>query len=256
MNHTAPSVEHLSAWVAKAQELEKLEQRSKGSSAVLIPVIMKEDGYHILYEVRAAKLRTQPGEICFPGGRIEPGEDPGEAAVREAMEELLIRRDQIEVVAQLNKNPGPGSIALYSYIGILHGYEGTWSRAEVEYVFTLPLDWILTHDPKIYQIELTRNIPEDFPFDKVPYGKDYHWRSEYHQIPFYPELQSAPDQTGGPRTERGGMGPEGSGGQKGPAEPISEGETIPADLPVLWGATARVTYALAELLKKVPFKDL
>ena len=97
MKHTAPSVEHLRAWVEKAQELEKLEQRSKGSSAVLIPVIMKADGYHILYEVRAAKLRTQPGEICFPGGRIEPGEDPGEAAVREAMEELLIRRDQIEI---------------------------------------------------------------------------------------------------------------------------------------------------------------
>lgn len=249
MNHIAPSVEQLSAWVAKAQELESHEQRLKGSSAVLIPVILKEDGYHVLYEVRAAKLRTQPGEICFPGGRIEPGEDPGETAVREAMEELLISRDQIEVVARLNKNPGPGSVALYSFIGVLHGYEGTWSRAEVEYVFTLPLNWILTHDPKIYQIELTRNIPEDFPYDKVPYGKDYRWRKEYHQIPFYPELQTV--------TSRNGQQTEESGGdRKGPAEPVLEEETIPADLPVLWGATARVTYALAQLLKKVPLKDL
>lgn len=246
MSNTAFSVEHLRAWVEKAQE-EEGQERSKGSSAVLVPVILREDGYHVLYEVRAAKLRTQPGEICFPGGRIEPGEEPYETAVREAMEELLISRDQIEVVAQLNKNPGPGSIALYSFIGVLHGYEGTWSRAEVEYVFTIPLDWILTHDPKIYRIELTRNIPEDFPFDKVPYGKEYHWRKEYHQIPFYPALLPVPEEEG---VQEGMQAEGGADRLKGPAEAVVEGESIPQDIPVLWGATARVTYALAELLKK------
>ncbi|MDO4418235.1 MAG: hypothetical protein Q4C02_08170, partial [Eubacteriales bacterium] len=69
------------------------------------------------------------------------------------------------------------------------------------------------------------------------------------QIPFYPDLQTV--------TSRDGQqAEEGRGQQKGPAEPVLEEETIPADLPVLWGATARVTYALAQLLKKVPLKDL
>ncbi|MFP3361046.1 coenzyme A pyrophosphatase, partial [Planococcus sp. SIMBA_143] len=36
--------------------------------AILLPLMEKEDGIHLLFEVRAASLRRQPGEICFPGG--------------------------------------------------------------------------------------------------------------------------------------------------------------------------------------------
>ena len=42
--------------------------------AVLVPLIRREDGIHVLYEVRARDLDRQPGEICFPGGMQEPGE--------------------------------------------------------------------------------------------------------------------------------------------------------------------------------------
>ena len=38
--------------------------------AILLPLIQKEDGLHILFEVRSLKLRSQPGEICFPGGEL------------------------------------------------------------------------------------------------------------------------------------------------------------------------------------------
>jgi len=58
--------------------------------AVILPVIDLDDGKgpQILYEVRAQKLDRQPGEVCFPGGQIESGETPLEAALRET-EELL-----------------------------------------------------------------------------------------------------------------------------------------------------------------------
>ena len=41
--------------------------------AVLCPFVEREDGPHLLFEVRAAGLR-QGGEVCFPGGRMEPGD--------------------------------------------------------------------------------------------------------------------------------------------------------------------------------------
>ena len=44
------------------------------SYAVLVPLVEREDGIHVLYEVRALTLRRQPGEVCFPGGHIEAGE--------------------------------------------------------------------------------------------------------------------------------------------------------------------------------------
>ncbi|NEU34154.1 CoA pyrophosphatase, partial [bacterium LRH843] len=57
--------------------------------AVLVPLVQKQDELHVLFEVRAHHLRRQPGEICFPGGKIEPNDStPQDAAVRETTEEL------------------------------------------------------------------------------------------------------------------------------------------------------------------------
>ena len=59
----------------------------KGAS-VLIPLLQVRGEWNILFEVRNPGI-TQGGEICFPGGRVEPGEKPSDAAVRETQEELL-----------------------------------------------------------------------------------------------------------------------------------------------------------------------
>lgn len=57
--------------------------------AVVVPVVWREAGAELLIEVRAAGI-SQAGDPCFPGGRIEPGETPAEAAARELREELGI----------------------------------------------------------------------------------------------------------------------------------------------------------------------
>ena len=64
--------------------------------AVVIPIIREQGQYAVLFERRAGNLKIQPGEICFPGGSMEPGESPWEAALRELSEELLIQPDQAE----------------------------------------------------------------------------------------------------------------------------------------------------------------
>ena len=46
----------------------RIEQEKDKVSAVMIPLIKKNDGYHILFEVRSNKLSQQPGEICFAAG--------------------------------------------------------------------------------------------------------------------------------------------------------------------------------------------
>jgi 8-oxo-dGTP pyrophosphatase MutT (NUDIX family) len=51
---------------------------------------------------RAAHLRANPGEIAFPGGRIEPGEMPLQAALREAEEEVALNCDGLEVLGELS----------------------------------------------------------------------------------------------------------------------------------------------------------
>ena len=64
--------------------------------AVLLPLVKKEDGIHILFEERALTLNRQPGDICFPGGKVD-FEDVNEeyTAIRETIEELGLKRDDI-----------------------------------------------------------------------------------------------------------------------------------------------------------------
>lgn len=90
----------------------------------------------MVFEVRAGSLKTQPGEICFPGGAVERGETPKQAAVRETMEELLINRCQIRVIAPLDVLEAPGAMEISPFLGALQGYRWSYSEAEVDHTFS------------------------------------------------------------------------------------------------------------------------
>ena len=94
---------------------------------------------------RAGSLKTQPGEICFPGGAVERDETPKQAAIREAMEELLISRRQIRVIAPLDVLEAPGAMEISPFLGALQGYRWSYSEAEVDHTFSVPLRWFAEH---------------------------------------------------------------------------------------------------------------
>ena len=155
-------------------------------AAVMIPLIEKPDGsYDVLFEMRSRKLTRQPGEICFPGGRIEPGETAIECAVRETCEELLIKRDNISIFRELKRLTRENGTGIYPFAAVLNGYDGTWSADEVDHVFTLPLDWIASQEPKEYTLEVITRPGDDFPFDRIPGGRDYPWRIGKSKVYFY-----------------------------------------------------------------------
>lgn len=68
--------------------------------AIVLPVVFGSEGAELLIEVRAAGI-SQAGDPCFPGGRIEPGETPAEAAARELEEELGIHAAPENFLGQL-----------------------------------------------------------------------------------------------------------------------------------------------------------
>lgn len=76
------------------------EGLSRPDYSIVIPVIWTQDGPELLIEVRAAGI-SQEGDPCFPGGRIEPGETPARAAVRELKEELGLRIRSEQLLGQL-----------------------------------------------------------------------------------------------------------------------------------------------------------
>jgi 8-oxo-dGTP pyrophosphatase MutT (NUDIX family) len=81
-------------------DLPELRNQADAPAAVLVAVTARVRPGVIL-TLRREHLRTHAGQIAFPGGRIEPGEDPVTAALREASEELLLDPSSAEVVGTI-----------------------------------------------------------------------------------------------------------------------------------------------------------
>jgi 8-oxo-dGTP pyrophosphatase MutT (NUDIX family) len=68
-------------------------------AAVLAAMTEREEpGFLLLH--RPSNMRAHPGQIAFPGGKIDAGETPVEAALREAWEELGIHADDVRVIGE------------------------------------------------------------------------------------------------------------------------------------------------------------
>ena len=88
-------------------------------ASVLIPIIKRDNSYEILFEVRAKTLRSQPNEIAFPGGKIEKGEDPQTACIRETCEEIGITQDDIEIISPLDLYLNHSNLIIHPFLGII-----------------------------------------------------------------------------------------------------------------------------------------
>lgn len=152
--------------------------------AVLLPLIEGPEGWQVLFEVRAAGI-SQPGEVCFPGGRVEPGETPEEAAARECREELCLAPKQVELLGAGDRIATPGGVLVHSFAGALRGYTGGFSKSEVAQVFTVPLAWLKRQPPLVRDVPVVTAPGADFPFEKIPGGAAYPWRGGTYRVLFY-----------------------------------------------------------------------
>lgn len=154
------------------------------SSSVLIPLLKRNNTWHILFEVRSASI-AQGGEVCFPGGHIESGESAEAAAIRETAEELRISEDQISVVGSSEPAAGPHGRDVSAFYGILNNYDGTYSKEEVDHIFTVPLEELQEMQPAVYPAEYRIHLPENFPYEKIPGGRNYPWAAISRNLYFY-----------------------------------------------------------------------
>ncbi len=161
---------------------------ARNEFAVLAPLVDIGGELHLLYEVRSENLAKQPGEICFPGGKIEADESPKAAAVRETCEELLINKDDIKIIAPLDPIFPPSNFTLYTYIGQIE-YDAVkemkFSKDEVADVFTVPLSFILENKPEQLDYSLIPDIRSDFPYEKIGFPDGYKWRKGLVDVPVY-----------------------------------------------------------------------
>lgn len=156
--------------------------------SVVLPLIYLNDELHILYEVRSFNLNTQPGEISFPGGYVEDGESFLEAGIRETMEELNIKKDNINILGELDYIASPYNFILYSYLALLEDinvYNIDYNKDEVDHIFTVPLKFFLENEPILDYVLLETITKEDFPYHLIQDGKNYNWKKANYPVYFY-----------------------------------------------------------------------
>ena len=159
-------------------------------SAVLVPIVEIDGVLHILFEIRSSKLERQPGEICFPGGRIELDElaHPQRTAVRETVEELGIHSDQVVLLGPLDFQMGPPGTWIFPYLGFIEDFKGvTPNPLEVEDTFLAPMDHFI--EPKGSNTVEVAVRYINFPFEKLPdsYRERENWFKQWSYTNYYYE---------------------------------------------------------------------
>lgn len=183
--------------------------------ALGIPLVYYNGQLCIIFEVRSQLLTHQPGEVCLPGGAVEPGEDFALAAVRETSEELEISPDQIELIAPMDIYISPTGQYITPYLLFLKAYQGTYNLSEVAEIFYVPVKFFWENKPDIYENYIYTKPAKNLPIEKIPHRRKYPWRSGSSSVYFYPEFQGH----------------------------------------LIWGLTAKIMCSAAEIMKNAEYRD-
>ncbi len=155
-------------------------------ASILIPLIEKDNEWHILFEARSEKLKHQPGDICFPGGRIDKEDaSPEEAAIRETVEELGVSASNIEMLGELATYIPSTHMMIYPFAAILKSTDFVLSEDEVDHVFTVPVSYLMNHKPEEHIVDFDARPRKNFPFERIYGGKTYNFRNRQMTEIFY-----------------------------------------------------------------------
>ncbi len=156
--------------------------------SVMMPLVETAGETHVLFELRAKHMKTQPGEVCFPGGKIEDGETACECAVRETCEELGLCENDFEIIKQIDSSTNASGMIIHAFYGRMK--EAALERIvlsenEVDEVFLVPLSFFIGSEPYVWTETVgVRNL-DTFPYEMVGFDENYKWGDRVMEVPIY-----------------------------------------------------------------------
>ncbi|XP_023944991.2 mitochondrial coenzyme A diphosphatase NUDT8-like [Bicyclus anynana] len=128
--------------------------KPSATAAVLIPLCNVNERISLLYTVRATNLRSDSGNISFPGGKTDKSESPIETALRETKEEIGLSPKRVEIWGCGEAVPGrKNKIMISPVIGFIRDLQESdlcVNRNEVSEAFAAPLDMLCDSNNQFY----------------------------------------------------------------------------------------------------------
>ena len=149
--------------------------RTLRAAGVLVGVMDGPDGPSVLLTKRSSKLKHHPGQIAFPGGKVDPDDlGPVQAALREAHEEVGLPPENVRVIGTM---PTHETVTLFTVTPVLALIETDFTPVpevgEVDEVFTVPLSHVT--NPDRFSVEGRHWRGTRRHYFTVPYGPYYIW---------------------------------------------------------------------------------
>ena len=151
-------------------------------SAVLIALVDGDDGAEVLLTRRSMEMRNHRGEISFPGGRLDAGESPIDAALREAHEEVGLDPSAPAVVGELaHLNTIVSRSYIVPVVAVLDRRPELVARTgEVDRVFWTPVSELA--QPGTYRMERWGSPPMDRPLHFFELDDETVWGATAHML--------------------------------------------------------------------------
>jgi 8-oxo-dGTP pyrophosphatase MutT (NUDIX family) len=145
------------------------------AAAVLVPIVNRPEGLQILLTQRSADLPDHPGQISFPGGRVELGDaSPAAAALREATEEVGLPATQVSVLGRLAEYETVTGYRVTPIVGWVEPpFSLTLDPVEVADAFEVPLAFLLDPANQQRHFRMQGRVRRDFW--AIPFGERYIW---------------------------------------------------------------------------------
>ena len=155
-------------------------------AAVAILMVDIDNETNIIFEVRALHMRSQPGDISLPGGKIEGNESALETVTREVCEELGLSTNDFEIVKPLNLLVTHYGLMIHPFLGYVKNFDNIKiNKDEVDHIFLTSLDKLLEIEPLQVLSKINVNRNEEFPYDLINGGENYKFKEGIYKSLFY-----------------------------------------------------------------------